>query len=87
MNLKLVTLAILSTMFIFISFQKAEVLTHSGTAGASTVENGSTSHRLHQDTKVPVDQVEPEYWIRWKNQFVWTLPGHGSALLPGTTGC
>jgi len=84
---KLLSMAILSTLFIFISFRNTKDLPHSGTSGASAVENGITNYRLHQNAKVPGGQVELDYWIRWKNQFVWTLPGKGPALLPGKTGC
>lgn len=65
----------------------AEAFANSGTTGAGKIKNGSADHRMNQDSKVRTGQAELEYWIRWKNQFVWTLPGKGSTLLPRTTGC
>jgi len=53
----------------------SEALAHSGDAGASAVENGSTHHRLYQDVTLPSGQVELRYWIRWKGQSPWTPNG------------
>ena len=64
-----------------------EALAHSGTAGAGAVENGSNNRELHQYIKVPGSKVELDYWIRFKNQFLWSSAGNGSTLLPGTPGC
>jgi hypothetical protein len=74
---KLLILAILSTMFIFISFRKAEV----------RQIPASANKQLHQDVKIYSAQVDQDYWIRWKNQFVWTSPANGPTLLPGKPGC
>jgi len=66
---------------------QAEALAHSIATGASSVENGSINHPLHQNAKVPGGRMEVDYWIEWKNQFLLTLTGNGSLLLPGKTGC
>ena len=68
----------------------SESLAHSGTAGASSVENASTWHRLYQDVTVPAGQSELRFWIRWKNQYgSWTQSNGGQNILvnlrdPGT---
>ncbi len=74
---KLFALAILSGMFIFLSFTKAEVKQNLTTVKAQS----------EQPAKVKITKTEQEYWIRWRNQFVWTLGGPASTLLPNKPGC
>ncbi len=84
---KLLLLAILSTMFIFISFRKAENSRQSGTSGVGKVENTAAVHRYNESAKTSGAHFELDYWIRWKNQFVWTSGRNGSTLLPNNPGC
>ena len=74
---KLIALAIISGMFLIFSFTKAEVKEK-----LTTVKSQS-----EQTAKVSFTKAEQEYWIRWRNQFVWTLGGNGSTLLPFKPGC
>ncbi len=47
-----------------------EPLAHSGAAGASAIENGSTQHALYQDVALPAaGSFVLTYWMRWKNQY------------------
>ena len=76
-NPKLLALAILSGMFLILSFTKAEVK-----------ENlTSVKAQSERAVKVTITKAEQEYWIRWRNQFVWTLGGKSSNLLPNKPGC
>ncbi len=76
-NLKLLPLVLLSGMFILFPFTKSEMK-----------ENLTTVKALsEQPAKVRITKTEQEYWIRWRNQFVWTLGGKSSTLLPNKPGC
>jgi hypothetical protein len=76
-NPKLFALAILSGMFLFLSFTKSEVKENLTTAKSQS----------EQPAKVKITKAEQEYWIRWRNQFVWTVGGPASTLLPSKPGC
>ena len=84
---KMLLLAFLSIMFIFISFRKAENHSQSGTPGTKKTENASEVHRFNEEVKTSSAHFELDYWIRWKNQFVWTSGRNGSTLLPNKPGC
>ena len=62
------------------SMPHSEPLAHSGDAGASAVQNGSTYHRLSQDVTLPAGVVELSYWIRWKSQAAWTALSGGQNI-------
>jgi hypothetical protein len=90
---KLLLTAFISTFFINI---------HTNAAGFESLTSTEKSQKITQPYRISglkkkdhasyaasstAVRVELDYWIRWKNQFVWTLPGNGPALLPQKPGC
>lgn len=74
---KLPVLAILSTMFIVLSFGKAEV----------KVDQVVTKNQPRVAAKTSTAKEQNERWIWWRNPLDRALAGKGSPLLPGNSGC
>lgn len=70
-SITLIALAMISAIFIFGAFENAKPF-----------KSASSSNQVKQITK-----EQQEYWLKWKNQFVWAAPGKTSVLLPRNTGC